>query len=84
MNRADPGILKGGGVGSSEISFKTRGGGGSNHLLGAICIGNKHNLVKKGGGWVGPDPLDPPPGSAPDENICIGGGGGGGQRLMHG
>jgi hypothetical protein len=35
--------------GSSGIFLK-RGGGVSNHLLGAICIGNLKTLLKKGGG----------------------------------
>ena len=36
---------------------------------GAVCIANKQNLLKRGGGGGGgwsPDPLDTPPGSAPD------------------
>ena len=45
----------------AEFSSK-KGEGGSNHLLGAICIENKHLLKKRGSGPPGPPP---PSGSAP-------------------
>ena len=50
--------------GGVQRNFLQKGGGGGNHLLGAICIANKQNLLKKGGGGGGPDPLDLPPSTA--------------------
>ena len=51
------------GGGSSEICFKKKGGGGGgNHLHGAICSGNKQNLLTKGGSKK---PLDMPLSPAP-------------------
>ena len=59
VSGADPGILKGGG--GVRWNFLQKRGGPTTYL-GAICIANKQNLLKKGvGGGGGSGPPGHPP-----------------------